>query len=40
VLDLSSAENALGALSKSSLWISARVLAEAEAVLKRLFPEK
>ena len=39
VLDSSSAAEALGALSRSSLWISAKVLTDARAALKQLFAE-
>jgi len=39
VLDSTGAAEALIALSRSSLWISAKVLTEARAALKRLFAE-
>ncbi|HBL30165.1 MAG TPA: hypothetical protein DD490_25295 [Acidobacteria bacterium] len=38
-LDAAGAAEALAALSRSSLWISAKVLAEAKAALKRMFAE-
>ncbi|HKV13358.1 MAG TPA: DUF3368 domain-containing protein [Thermoanaerobaculia bacterium] len=36
-LDRESAEEALEALSRSSLWLSSRILAEARAALRQIF---